>query len=231
MLHICNNIDKLSNKGGENEVTVGERIRKRRKQLKMSVDELAKLVGKNRATIYRYESDEIENMPYDVIEPLAKALNVSPAYLMGWEQENHTETFSKYCYFPVAISAGIPCNVDPITSKDVEQISLPDSIMGKWAGRRDIFIMKVNGESMNRVIPHGSLIAVKQITMENLKDGDIVVYSDGNDYSVKRFYKLDDRIVFRPDSTDPRFTDYIISMNNDNLKIHGKVVLYIVELD
>lgn len=51
----------------------------------MSADKLAELINKNRATIYRYEKNEIENMPYDVIEPLAKVLNVSPAYLMGWE--------------------------------------------------------------------------------------------------------------------------------------------------
>ena len=41
-------------------MTTGGKIRTRRKQLGMSVDELAKKVGKNRATIYRYESDAIE---------------------------------------------------------------------------------------------------------------------------------------------------------------------------
>ncbi len=36
----------------------------------MSVDELAKKVGKNRATIYRYENDEIE-MPVNLLRPIA----------------------------------------------------------------------------------------------------------------------------------------------------------------
>lgn len=71
-------------------MTIGQRIRQRRKELKLSVDQLAKMLGKNRATIYRYESDEIDNMPLSVLEPLAKALKVSPAYLMGWE-ENESE--------------------------------------------------------------------------------------------------------------------------------------------
>lgn len=212
-------------------MTVGERIKKRRKQLKLSVDQLAEMIGKNRATVYRYESDEIENMPYDVIEPLANALRVSPAYLMGWENENDQHISSKYPYFPVSVSAGLPVNIEPITKKNIEEISIPDIIMGKWAGNRNIFMMRVNGESMNKIIPHGSLIAVKQIDLQNLKDGDIVVYSDGYDYGVKRFYRLDNQIVFRPDSNDTRFTDYIVSEENENLKIHGKVVLYIVELD
>ncbi len=44
-------------------MTIGERIKNRRVELGLSVEELARLLGKNRATIYRYESDEIENLP------------------------------------------------------------------------------------------------------------------------------------------------------------------------
>lgn len=196
----------------------------------MSAEQLAEIVGKDRATIYRYEKGDIENMPYAVIEPLADALNVSPAYLMGWEEENTEKASSRYTYFPVSISAGLPCDVETVTCENAETIYISDEIMGKWAGRKDIYIMRVNGESMNKVIPHGSLIAVKHIQLNNLKNGDIVVYSDGNDYSVKRFYNHGDKLVFRPDSTDPQFTDYIVSPNQE-IKIHGKVVLYIVELD
>lgn len=49
-------------------MTTGERIRTRRKQLGMSVDDLAAKLGKNRATIYRYESDAIE-MPASLLKP------------------------------------------------------------------------------------------------------------------------------------------------------------------
>lgn len=72
--------------------TIGQKIRNRRVEIGMSVDELAKRLGKNRATIYRYESDEIENFPVAVIPPLAEVLGVSPAYLMGWEDEKKTAT-------------------------------------------------------------------------------------------------------------------------------------------
>lgn len=68
-------------------MSIGERIKERRKALKMSVDELARRLGKNRATIYRYENGEIENLPLDVLEPIAKALNTTPAFLMGWQEE------------------------------------------------------------------------------------------------------------------------------------------------
>ena len=65
---------------------IGERIKQRRLELNLTVDELAKRLGKNRATIYRYESNDIENFPTTILEPLAKALDTTPAYLMGWEE-------------------------------------------------------------------------------------------------------------------------------------------------
>lgn len=65
---------------------IGERIKNRRNELGISVDELAVCIDKNRATIYRYEKGDIENLPVAVLEPLAKALHTTPAYLMGWTE-------------------------------------------------------------------------------------------------------------------------------------------------
>ena len=72
--------------------TIGSRIREKRQELNMSVDELAARLGKNRATIYRYESDDIENFPISIIGPLADVLQVSPAYLMGWIETEQPAT-------------------------------------------------------------------------------------------------------------------------------------------
>jgi len=66
-------------------VNIGERIKHRRKYLELSVDDIANKLNKNRATIYRYESNEIENLPITILEPLAQILQTTPAYLMGLE--------------------------------------------------------------------------------------------------------------------------------------------------
>ena len=62
---------------------IGERIKQRRLELGYTADALAKLLNKN--------------MPIDVLEPLAKALNTTPAYLMGWQEphQGSTSTLSK----------------------------------------------------------------------------------------------------------------------------------------
>lgn len=65
-------------------MTIGDRIRSRRLELGMNAGTLAQKLGVNRATIYRYENNEIEKLPTSVLEPLAKALLTSPAELLGW---------------------------------------------------------------------------------------------------------------------------------------------------
>lgn len=65
-------------------MNTGDRIKQRRIELGLSADDLAGKIGKSRATIYRYENGDIENMPIPILEPLAKALDTTPADLMGW---------------------------------------------------------------------------------------------------------------------------------------------------
>lgn len=66
-------------------MSIGDRIKRRRLEIGLSVDQVAEKIGKNRATVYRYESSEIEKFPIDILVPLADALKTTPAYLMGWE--------------------------------------------------------------------------------------------------------------------------------------------------
>lgn len=90
---------------------VGERIKARRKELGMSVDELAEKLGKNRATVYRYERNDIESLPANILENLANALETTPEELMGWyekmsaileDQKVHVNQLLPYLTYGVA---------------------------------------------------------------------------------------------------------------------------------
>lgn len=70
----------------------GKRIKERRKQLGISADKVAELSGVSRSTIFRYENGDIDKVPGEAIEPIAKALLTTPAYLMGWEKNLDTDT-------------------------------------------------------------------------------------------------------------------------------------------
>lgn len=67
---------------------IGQKIKNRRIELGLTVDQLARCLQKSRATIYRYESTDTDNMPIGVLEPLAKALSITPAELMGWSGDS-----------------------------------------------------------------------------------------------------------------------------------------------
>ena len=71
-------------------MNIGKRIKQRRKELGMSADKLGEILGKDRSTIFRYEKGDIENLPLDILQPIAKALNTTPTYLMGWEDKKNT---------------------------------------------------------------------------------------------------------------------------------------------
>ena len=81
-------------------MTIGQQIRKRRKELKMSVDELARRIGKDRSTVYRYENGDIGNMPLELVAPMVEALKMTPQELLlffvaksDWLAE-HVECFA-----------------------------------------------------------------------------------------------------------------------------------------
>lgn len=66
-------------------MTTHERIKKRRKELGLTAEQVAEALNVSRATVYRYESAEIEKLPIDIIEPLSRILQTTPEYLMGWD--------------------------------------------------------------------------------------------------------------------------------------------------
>ncbi|WP_051629991.1 helix-turn-helix domain-containing protein [Lacrimispora aerotolerans] len=73
----------------------GQRIKARRKQLKMSADEVAAKLGVSRSTIFRYENGQIEKVPANVLERLAEILKTTPTYLMGWDDDSNASSSHK----------------------------------------------------------------------------------------------------------------------------------------
>ena len=69
-------------------MTTGDRMKVRRKELDIPVEDIAAALGVSVATVYRYENGDIEKVPGSVLDPLAKVLKTTPAYLMGWDEKN-----------------------------------------------------------------------------------------------------------------------------------------------
>ena len=164
-------------------MSIGRRIQELRKKQGLSVDDLADRLGKNRATIYRYESDDIENLPAPVLEPLAKALQTTPAVLMGWEStvaQAPPKIHPKGIKIPVlgVIAAGTPIDA-------VEDVIDYEEIPAKWAETGEYFGLVARGRSMEPRIFDGDVIIVrKQDFVEDKEIG--VVLIDGGEATIKQ---------------------------------------------
>lgn len=196
-------------------MTVGQRVKQKRVDLGLSVDDLALILGKNRATIYRYESDEIENLPITIIEPLAKALHCTPAYLMGWNDNSQ----GKGVKIPVLgkVAAGIPIEaVEDII--DYEEISFEMAMAGEY------FALQINGDSMMPRMQHGDVVIVRK--QSSVDSGETaVVLVNGGDATVKKVKVTADGMLLIP--TNPAFEPMFYSKKEITtlpVTIIGKVV-------
>lgn len=68
---------------------MGQRIRDRRIALELTLDELGKRVGVGASTVRKWETGYIKDMRSDKIQKVADARDVTPAYLMGWDESQN----------------------------------------------------------------------------------------------------------------------------------------------
>ena len=74
-------------------MTTAERIKQRRKELGIRAEDVAAKAGVSRSTMFRYESGEIEKLPYNILSPIAEALHTTVEYLLfGYEDEQKDPT-------------------------------------------------------------------------------------------------------------------------------------------
>ena len=66
---------------------INEIIKNRRKELGLTLKDVANELNVSESLISRYESNDVKNMGIDKLIPLAKVLKTTPAYLMGWEEK------------------------------------------------------------------------------------------------------------------------------------------------
>ena len=152
-------------------------IKSKRLELGMTMKELAQKVGVSEGTISRWESGEISNMRRNVIVSLAKALNTTPAVLMGWTEPDPNE--ARGVRIPVLgrVVAGI-------TIEAITDIIDYEEIPAQMAKGGTYFALQVKGRSMEPTLHEGDVVIVRQ--QPEVENGEIaIVLVNGNDATVK----------------------------------------------
>mgnify|MGYP002588780793 CR=1 FL=1 len=167
-------------------MTIGERIKELRERLGMSQVDFATKINVSKQSLYKYENNIITNIPSDKIEAAAKIGNVSPSYLMGWENNiapinNGTKEKKRGVTINVLgrVAAGIPIEA-------VEDIIDTEEISEEMAKTGEFFGLQINGDSMEPRMQKGDVVRQQN----DAESGEIVIAMvNGGDATCKRLIK------------------------------------------
>ena len=70
---------------------IGHILKEERLRNNLSQEEVAKAIGSTKQAVYKYETGIVTNIPMDKIAKMAQLFGVTPAYIMGWEEETPEE--------------------------------------------------------------------------------------------------------------------------------------------
>lgn len=201
-------------------MTLGDRIRLRREELRMSQEELATRLGyKSRSTIAKIENGE-NDLTQSKIVAFAEALNTTARWLLDYDDSDttlppgaHRPQFKKVPMLGYA-AAGQPL-------EDLNQDTPYYDVDNKY----DVdFCITVRGDSMiNAGINDGDIVFIK--SMSEVPNGKIAcVEIDNEKVCLKRFYKSADGIMLV--SENPKYPPIQLNrFNCQSVKILGLAVL------
>lgn len=212
-------------------MTLGSRIKALRQDLEMTLEDVALKVGVTRATIQKYENGIIGNIPSDKIELLAKALNTTPAYLMGWEQGTNVDTSTLPSNVTplrpmrkVPLVGQIACGTPILAEQNIEDyIDLPGHIHADYA-------LTCKGDSMvNAGIRDGDVVYIRE--QPEVETGQIAAVIVGDDEAtLKRFYY--DGSMIQLVAENPRVPPMVFSGSEvSRVRVLGLAVAYTHILD
>lgn len=195
----------------------GERIKAAREAANLTQEELGRLCGTTKQTIYKYENGIVTNIPLDRIEKMASVTGVSSAYITGWKDDSNTH--AKGVRIPVygAVAAGIPIEaIEDIV--DYEEIDAAMAATGKYFG------LRIKGHSMEPRICEDDVVIVRK--QKNVETEEIaIVMVNREDATCKRIKKEANGLSLIP--INPLYDIKFYSAEEVNslpVRIIGKVV-------
>jgi SOS-response transcriptional repressor LexA len=208
----------------------GEKIRMKRERMGMKRPELARQIGVDPNTLYRYENGSI-GIRDEVKQKIARILGLSLSYLLDESPDPEREaepTVPPQFYLPVLNQEA--CAGNGFSWEDASEVKewmpWPERETGGPIRPKKPYFVRVEGESMTGAsISDGCLILVNPNV--EVRSGDIAYVRWNDRCSVKGivFYK-DGRIELRPANSDFRST-WIEKDEIEYLEILGKVVRWL----
>ena len=203
---------------------IRNRISQKKSELNLSYQDMSDKTGLSKSTLQRYITGDIRNLGLDKLEILAKALDVTPSYLMGWEDEDGDPILEN---IPgvimlnkgrrIPILGTIACGEPILAVENLDGYFLCDPTIV-----RGDFALKCKGDSMiNENINEGDIVFLKSTS--DVDDGKIAAVVIDDEATLKKVYKNGDSLILQPCNTS--YKPIIISGEDcKNVRIIGEMV-------
>lgn len=216
-------------------MSIGKNIKKLREIHNLSQKDLAEIAGVTDKAVSTWENgikdprmgsiqkiaDHFGILKSDIIEDKDSKVNYIDS-----AKTAKVEGFSKPMPLLGSIAAGLP--LEMITVQ--EWVNVPSEVADKYP---HAFLVKVNGDSMNKIVPSDALALIDP-TLE-VNNGDVAAVAiNGYDATLKRFYKFQNGVTLEPESFNEKHqTQYYDCKDQEFNPIHlkGKLVWYMAPLD
>ena len=199
-----------------------------------SVSKFAEKIGVPPTSIYSALERGMANTRTELTDKIYRELNID------WETAKLGNDFTglkiksassndQFVDVPLygSIAAGTPLDMLPID--DYYQIP---SVMHERFPKA--FLLKVEGESMNRILPNGCYALIDPCENTDCNGAPYAVCVNGYSATIKRVKKLNNGFELVPDSNDPTYTPRTYNYNQEGteeITVIGKVVYYVLPYD
>ncbi len=168
----------------------GERLRLLRLSKKITQTELANKLNTTKQTISKYEKGIVTNIPSDRVEELARILETTPEYILGWDED--TPQISNLIPCPptrqVPVIGAIACGTPILAEQNVDGYAvMPEHVQADFA-------LRCVGDSMiGARICDGDIVYIRKTY--DFQNGDICAVLVEDEATLKRVYRISDSLV------------------------------------
>ena len=202
------------------ELTLGEKIKILREEQGLTLEQVGDAVGVGKSTVRKWENGIIANMRRDKIASLAKVLNTTPAYLMGWKDELKVDNLYRIETRKFPLLGNIACGEPIFADEEREVYVSSDSSIDAD------FCLRAKGDSMiGARIYDGDIVFIHQ--QEMVDDGEIAAVLIGDEATLKRvqYNKQENEILLFAEN--PLYkTIRFCGEELDQIRILGKAVAF-----
>ena len=209
-------------------MTIGSRIRVAREAKNLTQEELGKACGTTKQTIFKYENGIITNIPLDRIEKIASVLNVTPAEIMGWTEDDreilpdNIEPIGTFNKLPLV--GAIACGTPILAEQNITgYVDVPGHIHADYA-------LICHGDSMiNAGVRDGDIVYIrKQSIVDNGQIAAVTI--DGDEATLKRFH-YDGKTVILIPANDTLAPLTFSGPEINRVRVIGRAVAFVHMID